>query len=116
MNLVHLVNPVILSKIIPAKICRNRSEASGVFSVTTPQETQTIMRCEETQELIPAYIDRDLDVLKKVAVETHVSKCEACRGKHAEYSNLRWSVQTHAQYFSTPDHLKSRIRKQISEV
>ena len=74
------------------------------------------MRCEETQELIPAYMDRELDVLRNVAVETHVRKCEACRGKHAEYSSLRSSIETHARYFATPDHLKSRIRKQISDV
>jgi len=66
------------------------------------------MRCEETQELIPAYIDRELDVSRNVAVETHVRTCEACRGKHAEHSNLRWIIRTGAQYFKAPD--------QISEV
>ena len=74
------------------------------------------MRCEETQELIPAYIDRELDVLRNVAVETHVRVCEACRGKHAEHSNLRWLIRSDAPYFGAPDHVKSRIKKQISEV
>jgi anti-sigma factor RsiW len=74
------------------------------------------MRCEETQELIPAYIDRELDVPRNVAIETHVRTCEACRGKHAQHSNLRWSIRTGAQYFAAPDHVKSRIEKQISEV
>jgi anti-sigma factor RsiW len=74
------------------------------------------MRCEETQELIPAYIDRELDVPRNVAIETHVRRCDACRGKHAEHSDLRWSIRTGAQYFAAPDRLKSRIKKQISEV
>ena len=74
------------------------------------------MRCEETQELIPAYIDRELDMLRNVAVETHVRACEACRGKHAEHSNLRSSIRRGAEYFAAPDHFKSRIRKQVSEV
>ena len=74
------------------------------------------MRCEETQELIPAYIDRELDVMRNVAVETHVRTCLACRGKHAEHSNLRWLIRTGAQYFKPPDHLHSRVKKQISEV
>jgi len=74
------------------------------------------MRCEETQDLIPAYIDRELDVLRNVAVETHVRACEACRGKRAEHSNLRWLIRSGAPYFAAPDHLKSRIKKQISEV
>jgi len=74
------------------------------------------MRCEETQELIPAYIDSELDVLRNVAVKMHVRACEACRGKHAEHSNLRSLMRTDAQYFAAPDQLKSRIKKQISEV
>ena len=74
------------------------------------------MRCEETQELIPAYIDSELDAWNNVAVETHVRRCEACRGKHAEHSNLRVSIRTGAQYFAAPDHVKTRIKKQISEV
>jgi predicted anti-sigma-YlaC factor YlaD len=78
--------------------------------------TKNNMRCEETQELIPAYIDRELGVLRNVAVETHVRTCEACRSKHVEHSNLRSSIRSGAQYFAAPEHLKSRIKKQISEV
>lgn len=74
------------------------------------------MRCEETQELISAYIDRELDVLRNLAVETHVRMCETCRREHADQSKLRWFIRTGAQYFTAPNHLKSRIRKQISEV
>jgi len=69
------------------------------------------MRCEETQELIPAYIDRELDVLRNVAVETHVRTCEACCGQHAEHSNLRRLIRSGAQYFAAPDGLKTRMRK-----
>lgn len=74
------------------------------------------MPCEETQELIPAYIDRELDAWSNVAVETHVRTCEACRAKHAEHSTLRWLIRTGVQYFKAPDDLKSRVKKQISEV
>jgi len=74
------------------------------------------MRCEETQELIPTYIDRELDVLRNIAVETHVRMCETCRREHADQSNLRWFIRTGAQYFTAPDHFKSQIRKKISEV
>ena len=74
------------------------------------------MRCEETQELIPAYLDRELDALRNVAVETHVRACEACRGKHAEHSNLRWLIRRSAPYLKAPHDLESRVKKQISEV
>jgi len=74
------------------------------------------MRCEETQELIPAYIDRELDPLRNVAVGTHVRACEACRGKHTEHKNLRWLIRSGAQYFKAPHDLEPRVKKQISEV
>ena len=102
-------------KFIPGETCRNRSEADEVLSVL-PADKTNHMRCEETQEFISAYIDRELDVLRNVAVETHIRTCEACRGKHTEHSKLRGVIRRGAQYFAAPDHFKSRIRKQISEV
>lgn len=74
------------------------------------------MRCEETEELISAYIDRELDVLRNVAVETHVRMCETCRRQHADQSKLRSFIRTGAEYFTARDLLKSQIRKKVSEV
>jgi anti-sigma factor RsiW len=84
--------------------------------VTTPRAQTNNMRCEETQDFISAYIDRELDVLRNVAVETHMRTCAPCRGEHAQHSNLRGVIRRGAQYFAAPDHFKSRIRKQTSEV
>jgi predicted anti-sigma-YlaC factor YlaD len=74
------------------------------------------MRCEETQDLLPAYIDRELDVPENVALENHFSTCESCSSQRIDQLNLRWTIRAGAQYFTAPDHLKRRIRKQISEV
>jgi predicted anti-sigma-YlaC factor YlaD len=74
------------------------------------------MRCEETQDLLPAYIDRELDMLKNAALENHFTTCQSCSGQRADQLNLRWTIRAGAQYFTAPDHLKRRIRKQISEV
>lgn len=74
------------------------------------------MRCKETQELIPAYIDRELDVPAHIAVKNHFSACEACGGKHEDHLNLRRTIRTGARYFTAPDHLEITIRKKISEV
>jgi len=55
-------------------------------------------------------------VLKYVAVENHFGACAACCGKHEDHLNLRWTIRTGARYFTAPDHLKTMIRKKISEV
>ena len=84
--------------------------------MTTPQDTNNNMMCEETQELIPVYLDRELDVLRNIAVESHFRACEACYREHATQSDLRSSIRTGAHYFKAPNQLKTRIKKKISEV
>lgn len=74
------------------------------------------MRCEETQDLLPAYIDRELDVPENVALENHFSTCQSCSGQRAEQLNLRWTIRAGTQYFSALDQLKRRVRKRISVV
>ena len=74
------------------------------------------MRCKETQELIPAYIDRELEAWKNVVVENHFSACEACGSKHEDHLNLRRTIRNDARYFTAPDDLKIMIRKKTSEV
>jgi len=74
------------------------------------------MRCEETQDLLPAYIDSELDPFKNAAVEKHFSTCQSCAGQRAEQLNLCWMIRAARQYFTAPDQLKRRIKKHISEV
>jgi anti-sigma factor RsiW len=74
------------------------------------------MRCKEIQKLTSAYIDRELDALRNVAMENHYNTCAACGRKHEDHLNLRRTIRTGARYFTAPDHLKIRIRKKISEV
>lgn len=95
----------------------NRRVTTGVNADNHPQgHKQDNMRCKQTQELIPAYIDRELDVLRNVAVENHFNACEACSGKHDDHLNLRRKIRTGARYFTAPDHLKTMLSKKISEV
>lgn len=74
------------------------------------------MRCKKTQKLTSAYIDRELDALRNVAVQNHFSVCAVCGGKHEDHLSLRETIRTGARYFTAPDHLKIMIRKKISEV
>lgn len=69
------------------------------------------MTCEQLQELIHAYFDGELDPLRNLETEGHLSECEACQSNHQEYSNVRALVQGGAQYFRVPEPLKKRIEK-----
>jgi len=71
------------------------------------------MNCEQTPELIDAYIDRELDVLRNVEFERHFEKCETCESEYEQKLRLRSVVQTGATYFAAPDLLKQRVRRQM---
>ena len=71
------------------------------------------MTCQETHELIDAYIDGELDLLRNVQLERHLYECEACRTQHHDQLNLRSLIKGEAQYFAAPDILKQRVKKQM---
>jgi len=67
------------------------------------------MTCEEVQELIHPYIDGELDLVRNVEIECHLSECEICRSEHRCYSDVRTLVQGEAEYFAAPEIFKKRI-------
>ena len=71
------------------------------------------MTCEQVQELIHAYIDGELDLLRNLEIEGHLGECEVCRSEHQGHANVRTLVQGGAQYFHAPEILKKRIEKQV---
>ena len=72
------------------------------------------MNCEETQDLLSAYADRELDPVKSLALEGHLSGCLACSGKYASLRALRSAVST--VYHTPPDSLQKRIADQFKVV
>jgi anti-sigma factor RsiW len=72
------------------------------------------MTCEQVQELIHAYIDGELDLLRNMEMDGHLGECEMCRSEHQDYSYLRTLVQRGAHYFAVSQDLKKRIEKQVS--
>ncbi|HET6977028.1 MAG TPA: zf-HC2 domain-containing protein, partial [Pyrinomonadaceae bacterium] len=67
------------------------------------------MTCEQVQELMHAYIDGELDLVRNMEIESHFGECEICRSEHQDYSNVRSLVQGEAQYFAAPKTLQKRI-------
>lgn len=67
------------------------------------------MNCEETIQLLPAYIDKQLDVAHAIALEKHLSHCPVCNAKHAELNELQKAVRSALPYQHAPSALYDNI-------
>jgi hypothetical protein len=76
-----------------------------------PLRSLRLMNCEKTRELLHAYIDGELDLLRHAQIERHLGECEACRLEHQELLKLRSLIETEAQRFAAPNILKQRVKR-----
>ncbi|HSB11236.1 MAG TPA: anti-sigma factor [Blastocatellia bacterium] len=69
------------------------------------------MNCEETRELVGAYVDRELDLVKSLELEHHLSQCGACSKRHASLLAVRSALST--VYQTPPASLERRVMSGI---
>jgi anti-sigma factor RsiW len=69
------------------------------------------MDCESTQKLIDAYADRELDLVRSLELEGHLSECPACAQRYESLQALSGAVG--ALYHKPPIHLEDRITKAV---
>ncbi len=86
---------------------RNKRDADVVLSIMDWRPL--VMTCEQTQELLHAYVDGELDLSRTMEIEGHLGGCETCHSEHQDQLHLRRLVQAGAQYFTAPDTLRKRI-------
>lgn len=67
------------------------------------------MACENKQ-LLHAYFDGELDLVRSVEFETHLQTCAECARELREQQAMRQSLQTAALYERAPASLRARIR------
>ena len=72
------------------------------------------MNCEETQELVDAYVDRELDLVKSLEVERHLGECDECSKRHASLLALRSAVSM--VYHAPPASLQRRVTSEVRKV
>ena len=68
------------------------------------------MNCHETQELLHAYLDGELDVVSDVALTHHLDECPECAQAYHSQQVLRAALRTSALAFPPPAHVQQRIR------
>jgi anti-sigma factor RsiW len=71
------------------------------------------MSCQEARQLIDAYVDQELDLVRSLDFDRHLEDCAECRALREEVEELGSALRTHTPYFAAPDGLEKRIRAQL---
>jgi len=71
------------------------------------------VNCHETQELLHAYLDGELDVVSDVALAHHIEQCPACAQAYHSQQTLRAALRTSALAFPPPAHVPQRIQSAV---
>jgi anti-sigma factor RsiW len=72
------------------------------------------VNCDQAQPLIAAYVDGELDMLRRRFVEKHLHGCAPCGAQHAELVALRRRIRTEVPYFAAPPALAERVRAVVA--
>jgi len=73
------------------------------------------LNCQETQNLIHAYLDGELDLVKSLEIEQHLQGCQACSQTHKNHQALRVAIREGAPYFKSPARLRKRIQASVNQ-
>ena len=68
------------------------------------------MHCEEVQALLDAYMDRELDVIRDTAIETHLQQCQSCGAQYHDLMALQSALRSKGTYFEPPRSLERHVR------
>jgi anti-sigma factor RsiW len=71
--------------------------------------------CEEARPLVHAYVDSELDVVKSLEIETHLSGCVACAREEASLRALHTALSNTALYHGAPARLERRVRAALRD-
>lgn len=74
------------------------------------------MICHETQELIHAYLDGELDLMRNLKIEQHLPACQACALTFQNQQALRSALTTGSLYYHAPADLRQRVQSAVRQV
>jgi anti-sigma factor RsiW len=67
------------------------------------------MNCADVQRQLHAHSDGELDVVRHMQVEEHLTTCAACAEKENQLRSLRAAVSSPSLYYHAPAGLRARI-------
>jgi anti-sigma factor RsiW len=71
------------------------------------------MNCHEAQDMIHAYVDEELELVKNLEIEKHIRDCANCAAVHRNIAALRSAITDGSLYFRAPAALEQRIRSDV---
>jgi len=74
------------------------------------------MICHETQDLIHAYLDGELDLVRSLEIERHLPACHACTLMFQNHQALRSAITKGSLYHQAPADLRGRVRSAMRQV
>jgi len=72
------------------------------------------MNCKESQALMDAYFDDELDLVRSLEMERHLAECPGCARLHDQRRVLRVGLSSNALRHSAPADLKAAVRTAIA--
>lgn len=71
------------------------------------------MNCREALNLVHAYGDGELDLVRSLEVEQHLSRCEGCSQEHRSLQALRTGIRSSTPRFNASPRLRKRLRASL---
>jgi anti-sigma factor RsiW len=71
------------------------------------------MSCAKPRELVHAYLDGELDVVRSVEMEEHLKECTTCADAHDALRSLRSELSVQELSFKAPPSLHKQVRKAL---
>jgi anti-sigma factor RsiW len=68
------------------------------------------VNCAQTQNLIHAYFDGELDLVRHLEIEHHLQDCPTCAQVHESLQTLRTGLVSNALYHKAPSSLRERLQ------
>jgi anti-sigma factor RsiW len=69
--------------------------------------------CKETQNLIDAYADGELDLVRNLEIDRHLEQCALCSESYKNHQALRSGLKSAALYYRSPAALQRRIQLSV---
>ncbi len=73
------------------------------------------MRCNDVQNLVDAYIDDELDLVRMLEIEQHLQECSACEQLYKSRQSMRAAIHTGSFYHKAPAHLQKSIQLSLRQ-
>jgi len=71
------------------------------------------LNCQNTQKLLHAFVDEELDLAVSLEVEEHLGECSACAQRHQSIHKLRSHIKEESSRYELPARLQTRLRRAI---